>query len=96
MSDNNAQKAYRQFVAVFRRMLSTGRKVASEDALRAVKTPDGFDRRAFGPIVASMAKDGEIVPAGFRVSENAKHRSGIKRLWMLASANKKREAGNNE
>ncbi len=83
MSD--AQKALRQFVAVFRRMLSTGRKVASEEAARAVKTPEGFDRRAFGPVVASLAKAGEIIPAGFRTSEIAKHHAGIKRLWVLAS-----------
>ena len=74
MSDNNAQKALRQFVAVFRRMLSTGRKVASEDALRAVKTPDGFDRRAFGPVVASMAKAGELgktQPCSRHINSNA-------------------------
>lgn len=89
MSDINTEKALRHFVAVFRRMLSTGCKVASEDALRAVKTPDGLDRRAVGPIVASMKRDGEIVCVGFRVSENTKHHQGIKRLWMLASANEK-------
>lgn len=89
MSDNKAEKALRQFVAVFRGMLSTGRNVASEDALRSVTTPDGFDRRAVGPIVASMKRDGEIECVGFRVSENAKHHQGIKRLWMLVSANEK-------
>lgn len=89
MNDNTLQNAIRQFLAVFRRMLSTGRKVAAEDAARAVKTPDGFDRRAFGPIIASMKRNGEIVPAGFRISETAKHHAGIKRLWVLASANEK-------
>lgn len=91
MSDSKTEKAIRQFVAVFRRMLSTGRKVAAEDAARTVKTDDDFDRRAFGPVVAAMKRDGEIVSAGFRTSENAKHHAGIKRLWV--SANKKREAG---
>jgi hypothetical protein len=44
MSDSKTEKAIRQFVAVFRRMLSTGRQVAAEDAARAVKTDDDFDR----------------------------------------------------
>jgi len=92
MSDTNTEKAIRQFLAVFRRMLSTGRQVAVEDAARAVKTPEGFDRRAFGPLVASMKRNGEIVATGFRISETAKHHAGIKRLWVLASDQQKREA----
>ncbi|TWT69449.1 hypothetical protein [Crateriforma conspicua] len=92
MSDSNTQKAIQQFVAVFRRMLSTGRHVAAEDAARAVKTDDGFDRRAFGPVVAAMKRDGEIVSVGFRTSENAKHHAGIKRLWVSASIQQKRGA----
>ena len=91
MSDSKTEKAIRQFVAVFRRMLSTGRQVAAEDAARAVKTDGDFDRRAFGPVVAAMKRDGEIVSVGFRTSENAKHHAGIKRLWV--STNKNREAG---
>lgn len=93
MSDNNAKqrKPLQQFAAVFLRMVSTGRKVAAEDAARAVTTDDGFDRRAFGPIVAGFHRDGLIEPAGFRESVNAKHHCGVKRLWV--STNKKREAG---
>jgi hypothetical protein len=66
--------------------------VAAEDAARAVTTPEGFDRRGFGPYVAAMKRDGEIVAAGFRESINSKHHCGVKRLWVLAGANKKRGA----
>lgn len=92
MRDSNKNKSICQFLAVFRRMLSTGRRVAAEDAARAVKTPEGFDRRAFGPVVAAMKRDGEIVSVGFRASENAKHHAGIKRLWVSASIQQKRGA----
>ncbi|MEM6366051.1 MAG: hypothetical protein AAF745_16600 [Planctomycetota bacterium] len=92
MRDSNTQRAIQQFAAVFRRMLSTGRQVAAEDAARAVETDDGFDRRAFGHVVAAMKRDGEIVSVGFRASENAKHHAGIKRLWVSASIQQKRSA----
>lgn len=75
-----------QAEAVFRRMLSKGGCVAFEDALRAVISPEGFDRRCFGHIPARMKRNGEIVEAGFRVSESPGHNSGIKRLWKLADA----------
>ncbi|QDV44983.1 hypothetical protein Enr13x_48560 [Stieleria neptunia] len=93
MSDSNDANAIRQFLAVFRRMLSTGRKVAAEDAAKAVKTSEGFDRRGFGPYVAQMRRDGEIEYAGFRESGNAKHHSNPKRLWVLAGTNKNGGAG---
>jgi len=35
------------------------------------------------------AKDGIIVSAGYRLSETAKHHSGIERLWGLAGVNAK-------
>lgn len=92
MSDSNTQKAIQQFLAAFRRLLSTGRQVAVEDALRAVRTPEGFDRRGVGPYVAAMKRDGEIIAVGFRTSDNAKHHAGIKRLWVSASIQQKRGA----
>ncbi|WP_168564339.1 hypothetical protein [Crateriforma spongiae] len=78
-------QAFRQAAAIFRRMLRTGKPIAFEDAVRGVKTPDWFDRRAFGHLTAAMHRDGEIVPAGFRISETAKHNHAIKRLWLSAS-----------
>ncbi|WDQ15722.1 hypothetical protein [Rhodopirellula sp. P2] len=93
MSDSTTENAIRQFLAVFRRMLSTGRKVAAEDASRAVDTPDGFDRRAFGPAVSAMARDGEIVAAGFRLSTQSKHHCGIKRVWLLVKHDTNTEGG---
>lgn len=89
MTDHNVEKAVRQFLAVFRRMLNTGRKVAAEDAAQAVKTPEGYDRRGFGPYVRQMRRDGEIEHAGFRESGNSKHHANPKRLWVLAGTNKK-------
>ena len=77
-----------QAAAIFKRMLSKGKPVAFEDAAKCVATPEGFDRRAFGHIPAGMAKRGEIVEAGFRRSNSAKHNHGIKRLWVLADASK--------
>lgn len=74
------------FEHVFRRLLSNGRKVAAEDAARQVSSPEAYDRRAFGPIVIKLKKDGYIVPAGFRESKTGKHHSGIKRLWVLADS----------
>lgn len=73
-----------QAEAIFRRMLSTGRAVAFEDAARAVATPEGVDRRCFGPLVDRLRRDGVIVEAGYRLSNSAKHHRGIKRLWRLA------------
>jgi len=75
-----------QAEAIFRRMLSRGRPVAFEDAARAVATPDGVDRRCFGSIPARLRRDGLICPAGFKLSEIARHNHGIKRLWILADA----------
>lgn len=75
---------YAQAEAIFRRMLSKGLPVAFEDALKAVETPEGIDRRCFGFIPAKLKKDGLITEAGFRVSANSKHNAGIKRLWVLA------------
>jgi hypothetical protein len=87
--EQESQRAIAQAAAIFRRMLKTGKPVAFEDAARCVKTFDGFDRRGFGWIPAAMHRDGEIVPVGFRESETASHHNGIKRLWLLASANTK-------
>jgi len=89
MSDHSTKQIIRQFLANFREMLSTGRKVAVEDASKQIETPDGFDRRIFGVYVAKMKRDGEIVEAGFRTSDTAKHHCGIKRLWVRASIDKK-------
>ena len=89
MSDDEKQRWYAQAFAIFRRMLHTGKPVAFEDAIRPIETPDGFDRRGFGWIPAAMHRDGEIVPAGFRESVNARHHCGVKRLWKLATAKKK-------
>jgi len=77
-----------QAEAVFRRMLGNGKPVAFEDAARCVRTPKGVDRRCFGSIPARMRGDGEIVEAGFRLSESAKHNSAIKRLWVLSGSAK--------
>ncbi len=49
-----------QAKAIFYRMLREGGPVAFESEARCVTTPDWFDRRAFGPMVAAMAKD-EVV-----------------------------------
>lgn len=85
MSVTTSEMAVRQFGTLFRRMLSTGRPVAAEEAAREVETPEGFERRAFGSVVASLQRDGEIRQAGFRVSNTASHHQAIKRLWVLAS-----------
>jgi len=96
MSNKNVKTAIRQILAVFRRELNTCRQVAADFAARVVDTPDGFDRRAFGPIVASMKRNGEIVAAGFRISETAKHLASIERPWVLASTNENGGADNAE
>lgn len=70
--------------ARFRRLLSTGKPVALEDAAKNVTTPDGFDRRVFGCIVRAMQRDGEIVEAGYRRATSSRCNAGIKRLWVLA------------
>jgi hypothetical protein len=75
-----------QAAAIFRRMLAKGEPVAFEDAAKCVKTPEGFDRRAFGHIPAGMAKRGEIVEAGFRRSVVSRAHQSPKRLWVLADA----------
>lgn len=72
-----------QAEAIFRRMLATGKPVAFEDAAKAVKTPEGVDRRCFGSIPARLRRDGLIVEAGYRLSNSAKHNFAIKRLWRL-------------
>ncbi|EMI55835.1 hypothetical protein [Rhodopirellula sallentina] len=89
MRKNSTKKTIQRFLTVFREMLSTGRKVAVEDACKQVETPDGFDSRIFGVYVAKMKRDGEIVEAGFRTSVTSKHHCGIKRLWVLASIQEK-------
>ena len=66
-----------------------GKPVAFEDAIKPIKTDDWFDRRGFGWIPSAMHRDGEIEPAGFRESVNARHHSGVKRLWALTSTNEK-------
>ncbi len=68
----------------FRRLLGNKRPVAFEDAIKAVETPPGYDRRRLGQIPQVMAKNGEIVAVGFRSSTSAKHNSGTKRLWQYA------------
>lgn len=84
MSSDERQQYFAQVKVIFYRMLRKGKPVAFEDAVRRVPTPDDFDRRALGAIPARMHKDGEIVKAGFRTSESAKHHAGIKQLWRLA------------
>lgn len=66
----------------FNKLLDSGKPVAFEEALKHVETPESLDRRCFGWIPASMHRDGLIVPSGFRLSNNAKHNNGIKRLWI--------------
>lgn len=88
--DESREHYFAQAAAIFRRMLRTGKPVAFEDAAKCIVTDDWFDRRAFGPaVVTPMNRDGEIIKAGFRESETAKHNCGIKRLWLLASTNGK-------
>lgn len=89
MSTDDKQQWFAQAFAIFRRMLSTGKPVAFEDAIRPIETPDWFDRRGFGWIPAAMHRDGEIMPAGFRESETSSHHNGIKRLWVMLPANAK-------
>jgi hypothetical protein len=72
-----------QVEAIFRRMLSKGVPVALEDAAKCVETPEGVDRRCFGSIPRHLKKDGVIIDAGFRLSREERHNSGIKRLWIL-------------
>ena len=83
MTSVERQQYFTQAAAIFYRMLRTGTPVAFEDAVRDVKTPEGFDRRAFGHIPAGMAKAGEIVEAGYRRSEVSQAHCAPKRLWVL-------------
>ncbi len=68
----------------FLRLLRSGHPFAFEDAAKLIRTPEGFDRRALGVVPARMHRDGEIVKAGYRTSESAKHHAAIKQLWRLA------------
>ncbi len=92
MSTDNKQQWFAQASDIFRAMLRKGKPVAFEDAIKPVQTDDSFDRRGFGWIPSAMHRDGEIEPAGYRESVNARHHSGVKRLWILASANEKGDA----
>ncbi len=84
---------YHEAETAFRRLLQTGKPVAFADAIRNVKTPEGFDRRALGASPAQMHRSGEIAKAGFRVSASAKHHCGIKQLWRLAVPSAAGEGG---
>ncbi|QDV71740.1 hypothetical protein Poly24_54800 [Rosistilla carotiformis] len=84
---------YHEAEAKFRRLLRTGKPIAFEDAICDVNTPEGFDRRALGAIPAQMHRAGEIVKAGFRQSDSAKHHCGIKQLWRLAVPSAAGEGG---
>lgn len=68
--------------SIFLRLLSAGRKVAFEEALKQVPT-EGIDRRRFGWITAQLKRENLIEPAGFRSSEIRSHNNGIKRLWRM-------------
>jgi hypothetical protein len=72
--------------ANFRRLLATGQPVALEDAAEGIDTPEGFDRRAFGSIPHKMQRDGEILEPGYRRAASSRCNSGMKRLWVLATA----------
>lgn len=69
--------------AIFLRLLSSGRNVAFEEALKQVPT-EGIDRRRFGWIASQLKRDRMIEPAGFRTSNIRSHNNGVKRLWRLA------------
>lgn len=64
-----------------RDLAATGRRFALEDVLKDVATPEGFDRRRFGPLVAGMVRRGEIQFSGYRRSINPKCHMGIKQEW---------------
>lgn len=68
--------------AIFLRLLSAGRKVALEEALKQVPTK-GIDRRRLGWITTQLKRENVIEPAGFRTSEIQSHNKGIKRLWRM-------------
>lgn len=89
MSDDDKQRCFSQAFAIFPRMLSKGKPVAFEDAIKPIATPEEFDRRGFGWIPAALHRDGEIVPVGFRESTNTRHHCGPKRLWVLAPSDEK-------
>jgi hypothetical protein len=89
MRSDDKQQWFAQASAIFRAMLRKGKPVAFEDAIKPIKTDDWFDRRGFGWIPSAMHRDGEIEPAGYRESVYARHHCGVKRLWILATANKK-------
>lgn len=66
--------------------LAGGRVVRAEDVVSAIDTPEGFDRRRFGPVVAALHRDGVIRKAGFAASSNPQHHAGIKQRWVLGTA----------
>lgn len=66
--------------------LAGGRVVRTEDVVSAIDTPEGFDRRRFGPVVAALHRDGVIAKAGFAASSNPQHHAGIKQRWVLGTA----------
>lgn len=75
-----------QAEAIIRSMATRGKTFAIEDALVPVITPEGVDRRCFGPLVSRLKRDGVIEPCGYRESVNSRHHSGIKRLWRKGGA----------
>lgn len=75
-----------QAEAIIRSMAARGRTFAIEDAVKPVRTPDGVDRRCFGPLVYRLKRDGVIEPCGFRSAETARHHGSIKRLWRAAKS----------
>lgn len=77
-----------QAEAIIRSMAARGKTFAVEDALKPIITPEGVDRRCFGPMVYRLKRDGVIEPCGYRESVDAKHHSGIKRLWRAANSSK--------
>lgn len=89
MRSEDKQQWFAQASAIFRALLRKGKPVAFEDAIKPIKTDDWFDRRGFGWIPLAMRRDGEIEHAGFRESVNARHHCGVKRLWILTTANEK-------
>ncbi|QDV15216.1 hypothetical protein CA51_51290 [Rosistilla oblonga] len=68
----------------FRRLFRIGKPVPFGNVVRDAKKHERFDRRVFGAIPARMHRDGEIVKAGYRTSESAKHHAAIKQRWRLA------------
>ncbi|WP_417731922.1 hypothetical protein [Rosistilla oblonga] len=84
MTSDERQQYFAQAKVISYRMLRKDKPVAFEDAALCVPTGDDFDRQVLGAIPARMHRDGEIVKAGYRTSESAKHHAAIKQLWRLA------------